>query len=322
MMTLRQLWNRVREFFANRIAKPIATLLVKFPVILPANLLKNRRFLHVALGICGAITILCIILILQPIISSNRANEIYERMRADVILLPSVQPSPLVEAPTPTQEATPETISEPTIPTDDPDFLREVDFETLWSETNADIYAWITIPNTRIDYPILQHPSDDSYYLNYNVDGTKGYPGCIYTERINAKDFSDFNTLIYGHNMKDGSMFRGLHDFADESFFAEHPYVYVFLPDRSLKYQVFAAHLFDDRHLMYVYDFANEEIQAAYLEEVLTSTGKKTVLNKDISINAQDTIITLSTCTSDSKNRYLVQAVLIEEFETKKDRNP
>ena len=65
------------------------------------------------------------------------------------------------------------------------------------------------------NYPVVQGGDDDTYYLNHTIDGTEGYPGSIYTERINAKDFSDFNTVIYGHNMKDGSMFMGLHNFED-----------------------------------------------------------------------------------------------------------
>lgn len=71
---------------------------------------------------------------------------------------------------------------------------------------NPDVYAWITVPGTEIDYPILQHPSDNSYYLMHNIDGSYGYPGCIYTENLNSKDFTDNNTVIYGHNMKNDSM--------------------------------------------------------------------------------------------------------------------
>ena len=80
-----------------------------------------------------------------------------------------------------------------------------IDFEAL-QQQNADIYAWIRIPETQIDYPILQHPSDDAYYLNHTVEGTEGLPGSIYTEKVNSKDFTDFNTVIYGHNMKNGTM--------------------------------------------------------------------------------------------------------------------
>lgn len=69
---------------------------------------------------------------------------------------------------------------------------------------NPDVYAWITVPGTEI--PILQQPSDNSYYFMHNMDGSYGYPGCIYTENLNSKDFTDNNTVIYGHNMKNDSM--------------------------------------------------------------------------------------------------------------------
>ena len=82
-----------------------------------------------------------------------------------------------------------------------------IDFASL-KETNPDIYAWIEIPDTNVNYPIVQSADDDSYYLNHTIDGQEGYPGSIYTEKVNAKDFSDFNTVIYGHDMKDGSMFK------------------------------------------------------------------------------------------------------------------
>lgn len=75
-----------------------------------------------------------------------------------------------------------------------------VKFEELQA-VNPDVYAWITVPGTDIDYPILQHASDNSYYLMHNIDGSYGYPGCIYTENMNSKDFTDNNTVIYGHNI-------------------------------------------------------------------------------------------------------------------------
>ena len=95
---------------------------------------------------------------------------------------------------------------------------KQIDWEML-KEENADIYAWIYIPNTNIDYPILQHPTDDNYYLQHNLDGSTGYPGCIFTQSMNALDFTDSNTVIYGHNMGDGSMFHTLHEFEDNIFF-------------------------------------------------------------------------------------------------------
>ena len=108
-----------------------------------------------------------------------------------------------------TETAETETASEETA-------IIPVKFGELQS-VNPDVYAWITVPGTEIDYPILQHPSDNSYYLMHNIDGSYGYPGCIYTENLNSKDFTDNNTVIYGHNMKNGSMFAQLHKFEQGS---------------------------------------------------------------------------------------------------------
>jgi hypothetical protein len=89
------------------------------------------------------------------------------------------------------------------------EYVSPIDFASL-QELNEDVYAWITVEGTVIDYPILQHPTDNSRYLDYNIDGSYGYPGCIYTENMNSKDFRDRNTVIYGHNLKNGAMLPNL----------------------------------------------------------------------------------------------------------------
>lgn len=190
---------------------------------------------------------------------------------------------------------------------------KSIDFGTLQEETNSDIYAWIYIPDTQIDYPVLQHPEDNLYYLNYNIDGTKGYPGCIYTENYNAKDFTDHNTVIYGHNMKNGTMFAGLHKFEDSDFFAEHPYVYIYTEDEVYVYQIFAAYEFSDIHLLYSYSTDTEAGFGSYLEDVMEVRSMNSNFNRDIEVTAQDRIVTLSTCISSKPdNRYLVQGLLLQ----------
>ncbi len=202
----------------------------------------------------------------------------------------------------------------PDIP-DDEALLRTVDFTALQEETNAHIYAWISIPGTRIDYPMLQHPSDNTHYLNHNLDGSRGYPGCIYTEKENAADFSDFNTVIYGHNMKNGSMFHDLHNYEDETFLPEHPYVYIYTPDRVLRYRIFASYRYDDRHLLYSFDYATEEGRSGYLKEIRGIRSMSAVLDDQVEVTAQDRMVTLSTCVSGrAENRYLVQAVLVDDI--------
>ena len=202
-----------------------------------------------------------------------------------------------------------ESIGEDTEPTaKEPHVL--VDWEGLW-EINPDVYAWITIPGTSIDYPILQHATDNTYYLNYNIDGSYGYPGCIYTENLNSKDFTDSNTVIYGHNMKNGSMFAGLHQYEDMNFLEENDKVYIYTPKQEFTYTIFAAYVYDDRHLLYSFDFSNKEIYAAYLDTVFSMRDLSANIRTDMNVTHEDNIITLATCMSKQPDkRLLVQAVL------------
>ena len=192
---------------------------------------------------------------------------------------------------------------------------KEIDFADLKENTNKDIYAWIYVPGTQVDYPVLRHPTDNSYYLNYNIDGTKGYPGCIYTEDYNSMDFMDFNTVLYGHNMKNGTGFGSLHKFEDSEFFEENRYIYVYTGERLLVYEIFGAYEFSNIHLLAGYDVKSEWGISKYLEEVQEVRGMKCNRKDEIFPDAQDHIITLSTCVSGNKNnRYLVQGVLLNEM--------
>ena len=187
-----------------------------------------------------------------------------------------------------------------------------VKFDELW-EINPDVYAWITIPGTDIDYPILQHPSHDAYYLNHNIDGSYGRPACIYTESLNSKDFTDNNTVIYGHNMKNGTMFAQLHKFEDKDFFEEHKEVTIYLPDKVLHYKIFAVHTYDDRHLLYSFDFSDKAVYRDYLESVFSIRDMSANIDTDMTVTEDDKIITLATCVYKQPSlRFYVQAVLME----------
>ena len=190
------------------------------------------------------------------------------------------------------------------------DYESPIDFESLW-EINKDVYAWITIPGTIIDYPILQHETDDSYYLNHTIEGVEGFPGCIYTERKNSKDFTDNNTVIYGHNLRNGKMFTELHKFRDENFFSQNDIIYIYTPTKQLTYKIFAAYLYDDRHLMNSFDFSDSKVYAKYLTEIQNMNSVDVHLRKEIKITDTDKIITLITCIREQpEKRVYVQGVL------------
>jgi len=192
----------------------------------------------------------------------------------------------------------------------------DVNFTELW-KINTDIYAWIRIPNTNINYPVLQTDGDDGFYLEHNYKKEYEFAGSIYTEKLNKKDFSDPNTVLYGHNMLNGSMFRHLHNFRDPDFFAANPYVYIYLPDRTLTYEIFSAYEYDDRHILYSFDFNDEEVYAEYLAYATNPTESMMCNRREIEVTTDDKIITLSTCLGNiDTSRYLVQGVLISDEPT------
>ena len=189
---------------------------------------------------------------------------------------------------------------------------KEIDFAELQATVNPDIYAWIYIPDTLIDYPVLQHPTDNLYYLEHNLDGSRGYPGCIYTEDYNARDFSDPNTVVYGHNMKNGTMFAGLHKFEDSTYFGEHPYIYIYTEEGLYVYGIFAAYESGNEHILYNNDFASEYAYSGYLEDIFAVRSMNSNIKEDMEVTTRDRIITLSTCVANrADRRYLVQGVLL-----------
>ena len=185
-----------------------------------------------------------------------------------------------------------------------------VDFDEL-KKQNSDIYAWINVPGTSIDYPVLRREDDNSYYLNHTVDKKKSIYGSIYTENYNGDDFADFNTVIYGHNMKNGTMFGTLKKYRDKTFFEQNRYINVYMPGRIMKYQIFAAYVWDSRHILLSLDFNNEDIREAYIDMIFSTRKMNANIDSDLPVTKDDRIITLSTCTGNDDERYLVQGVLI-----------
>ena len=187
-----------------------------------------------------------------------------------------------------------------------------IDFSSL-KEKNSEVYAWIRIPDTQVDYPILQRASDDLYYLDHTIDGAEGLPGSIYTQSLNAQDFSDKNTVIYGHNMRDETMFGGLKSYMDESYMKAHSQILIYTPEHILTYQVFAAVTYDNRHILNSFDFESEEGFQEYLDSLKEVRNMSSYIDSDVEVTTEDKIITLSTCNGNSDQRFLVEAVLVNE---------
>ena len=218
----------------------------------------------------------------------------------------------------------PEPIAEPAPPVEKEQIVIEeekeeeetgnpIDFAALKAQ-NEHVYAWVEIQDTNVHYPILQHPADDSYYLDHTIDHIAGLPGSIYTERVNAKDFSDFNTVIYGHDMKNGTMFKDLHKFEDKEFFEIHDTVTIYTETEVKTYRVFAAVIYDDRHIMYSYDNDNVADRKAFIQSLYDVGDRGSFFREGMEIDENSKLITMSTCIGGRpERRYIVVCELVEE---------
>lgn len=180
---------------------------------------------------------------------------------------------------------------------------------------NKDIYAWIKIDDTVIDYPIVQSTDDpEDYYLDHTVERKSGLPGAIYTRMTDAKDFSNVLTTIYGHNMKDGSMFKGLHKFEDEEYFNSHRNITIYTPTQALTYEIIAAVKYNDDLISGQFDFNTQDGYNKFIEELKNSRNMSDQFKDDAVINPGEKLVVLSTCIANQpNNRYIVVGVLRDE---------
>lgn len=191
-----------------------------------------------------------------------------------------------------------------------------IDFDAL-ADVNDEVYAWITVPGTNVDYPVLQSKTSDFFYIDHDVYKQYKFAGSIYTEACNLKDFSDRNTVLYGHNMADKSMFATLHKFEDETFFNENRYIYVYLPQRKLTYEIVSAYVYDDRHILNSFNFSEDDVFEEYLKTVKNPRSSVKNVWEEAELDLNSKLITLSTCLdADDSGRYLVQGVLIKDEQT------
>ena len=115
-----------------------------------------------------------------------------------------------------------------------------VDFAAL-QQIAPDAQAWLYCPGTVINYPVVQG-EDDDYYLHRSYDGAYNYPGSIFIEALNQPGFQDYNTILYGHNMRDGSMFACLSSWADQAFYETHPVMWLLTPQQDYKVELFSSY--------------------------------------------------------------------------------
>ena len=193
-----------------------------------------------------------------------------------------------------------------------------IDFKSL-RKKNSDIYAWIKVKGTKVDYPIVQSQQSDEMYLKHSaIDKSWLASGAIYTEMVNTTSFEDRVTLIYGHNGYSDTMFTTLHRFEQKDFFDKHKTFIIYTPKSKLTYKIVSAFKYDDRHIMNSFDFQNDDVFEEFLEMIQDPvSSNKNVRDMKRKLELDDNIVVLSTCiTNQRSSRYLVCGVLEKNEKT------
>ena len=185
----------------------------------------------------------------------------------------------------------------------------EVDFDKLKS-VNEDVVGWIyvdALPD--ISYPIVKG-KDNQTYLHQTYEKNYNFAGTIFVDYENSGDFSDCNTLVYGHNMKNGSMFGHLKKFReDDRLYKQDKYFWILTPERNYRYEIISAYTTGVNSDTYtLFKGPGEEFEK-YLE---TIKGYSEIQTDDTDLTIKDKIVTLSTCTGNESTRFVVQGKRVD----------
>lgn len=218
-----------------------------------------------------------------------------------------------------------EYVSERSVPSGGEDVNEETDStiyetESLWYEmadvdmegltlTNPDIVGWLYFEDGEISYPIL-YSGDDAAYLHKAADGSYAVAGSIFLEGENTPDFTDCHSILYGHNMKNLSMFGKLKYYKnDDSYYGEHMYFQIITADTAYRYQIFAYEDVEAGSAVYRIPQAGS---SAFIE-MISLIRAMSLRDTDVSVADSDRIMTLSTCSAAGRNiRFVVHAVLVD----------
>lgn len=184
-----------------------------------------------------------------------------------------------------------------------------VDFTALQG-INDDIVGWLKVGALDISYPVTQ-ASDNDYYLHLTFELVQNAAGCIFVDYQNRPDFQDDNTIVYGHNMKDGSMFGTLKNFVQDGVYESDPYFWIYTPERIYKYEIFNCSTVGAVSNTYTLEFGSRKEFQNYLDKALMQSQ---VDSSKVKVKSSDKIVTLSTCTGDEETRFVVQGKLVRTY--------
>lgn len=299
----------IKRFFA-RIFGAIRDFFIGIPDMIRDP--KRRYKLYIA---AGTVLMICsVAVLLVVLINYKRARAKYDAIEDEyvykVVTMPAApEPEPMPEPePEPEPEELPLT---PEVLNAKWGELTGTDFLTF-KEDYPEAVGWIFFETQDISYPIM-FSGDNVKYLNTAYDGTYLFAGAIFLDEESSTDFSDPHSLVYGHNMADESMFGSLRNYLyNPDYYEDRQYFDIFTGEKILRYRIFAYGLIPANSLIYWTFGPNPENMQALVDTIISESRIKP---EDIEVTADDTIMTLSTCSGDESTRTVVCAVLVGENE-------
>ncbi len=284
---------------------------------------RTRKILSVALGCIAALCLIAAVVILIRYASDSRRNEqVTDDLRASAESLeslhtpvvPTASPEP---AGTPVPTATPEPVATATPePTPAP-------VENPYKDSylaNDDMAAWLQIPDTVIDYPVMWTPEDENYYLRRGFDKSKNNAGCLILDTDSCVDPLTTNLIIHGHNMNAGTMFGTLSDYEKESFFQEHRNIILYTEACQRNYEViavFRSQVYKKKDQVFkFYKFFQADTEEEF-NDFYDNIKAMSLYDTGVTAEFGDRFLTLSTCSYHVETgRFVVVAKEIEPGDT------
>ena len=183
-----------------------------------------------------------------------------------------------------------------------------VDFNKL-KEQNKETVAWIKVNNTNIEYPVLK-ADNNNFYLNHSFDKSKNSRGWIFADYKNKFDNTDKNIVIYGHNMRDGSMFGSMLNILDAKWYEneENTNITLYTENEKCIYKVFSIYKIENEDYYIKTEFKNDN----EFEEFVKNLKKRSIKDFNVDISKDDNILTLSTCANNNKYRIVLHSVRVK----------
>jgi len=270
----------------------------------------KMRLLYSILAVAIATAAVCAVWLIVDMNTTRQGQEYYETLTEDVVKSPRnyhYHPGDALPGDTLPGEDTPDA-PDPDVD-DDPveEWVPYVDFDDLNVRFEPTTAAWLVIEGTIIDYPVMYRDGDkgnnNDYFLRRLPDGSSHRNGSIYIDGRNSPDFTDRNTVVYGHNMGSGDMFGALKNYRRQEFYEQHPIAYIYTPERDYALVLFAGYDLDSAYEVPPMTFRDSEAFLQHIENI----RRRSVFRSGVEVGEDDLIVSLATCAvSSNRNARLI----------------